>query len=129
MSNYFEDLAKKFANGDEIEQSEFELYYYPVTVELALKFNEARKSEERFSSAARCAYDYIALNTENVHNGQSRTVDINELSEYLSCSVRNTYRILAELERFEFIMPKSTKTGRQYELPAFPNHEDTDNTK
>lgn len=120
--NYFESLAEKYKDDDDEEASPFELLYYPMTAELVTKINDARKSDERFSMAALCAYNFIALNAANLREGVSRPIDIDALTDFLGLAKVNVYRALAELEAFNLIEPRSKSNRWKYDLPYLARH-------
>lgn len=104
--------------------SDYILDYYPCSQMLAKKFNDARKSPDKFSLTARCAFDYIALNAQSISEGRSRRIDVDELAQHLEISRVRAYQVLAELEAHGFIIPKSKQSRWQYDIPAFPEHRD-----
>lgn len=97
------------------------LPYYRITPDLMRKFRD-----KKLSATGRLAFDYIVMNASSITQGISRRIDIHGLADFLGVGLRRAYKIIDELIRKSFVVPRDEKNiSGIYDIPDLKKVYDT----
>ena len=88
------------------------LPYWRITPEVVRKFRD-----RKLSANGQIAFHYIVLNASNIREGISRPINLQGLSDFLGVQKARVYKLIAELESKEFIVPRDKQSRWTYIIP------------